>query len=86
MSTVSDRHPNAIDRHVASRLRLRRREVGLSQHALAAVLGVSFQQLQKYEQGTNRITAGALYKLSITLEVSVQYFFDGLKGRSKRRG
>ncbi len=83
---MSDRQPNAIDRHVASRLRLRRQEVGLSQQALAAVLGVTFKQLQKYERATNRISAGALYQLSITLEVPVQYFFDGLRVRRMKRG
>ena len=54
---------------------------------LAEAVGVSFQQVQKYEEGcTNRISAGALYQLTITLEVPVQYFFDGLSGRRKKRG
>jgi transcriptional regulator with XRE-family HTH domain len=75
---MSDRLPNAIDRHVASRLRLRRLEAGLSQTTLADALGISFQQLQKYEGAINRISAGALYQLALTLDVPVQYFFDGL--------
>ena len=83
---MSDRLPNAIDRHVASRLRLRRLEVGLSQTALADALGVTFQQLQKYEGATNRISAGALYQLALTLDVPVQYFFDGLSRRRNKRG
>ena len=83
---MSNRLPNAIDRHVASRLRLRRRETGITQDMLADAVGVSFQQVQKYEEGTNRISAGALYQLAITLEVPVQYFFDGLSGRRKKRG
>jgi transcriptional regulator with XRE-family HTH domain len=74
---MSDRLPNAIDRHVASRLRLRRLEAGLSQTTLAAALGVTFQQLQKYEGAINRISAGALYQLALALDVPVQYFFDG---------
>ncbi len=61
-----------MDRHVASRLRFRRREAGVTQDMLAKVAGVSFQQLQKYEEGTNRITANALYQLAITLELLVQ--------------
>jgi DNA-binding transcriptional regulator YiaG len=63
---VSDRLPNAIDRHVASRVRLRRREVGLSQETVADALGVTFQQFQKYERTINRISAGALYRLALT--------------------
>ena len=82
---MSDRLPNAIDRHVASRLRLRRLEAGLSQTVLADTLGVTFRQLQKYEGATNRISAGALYQLALTLDVPVQYFFDGLSRRDKQR-
>ena len=67
MELMSDRLPNAIDRHVASRLRLRRLEAGLSQTTLADALGISFQQLQKYEGATNRISAGALYQLALRL-------------------
>ena len=83
---MSDRLPNAIDRHVASRLRLRRLEAGLSQTTLPAALGATFQQLQKYEGAINRISAGALYQLALTLDVPVQYFFDGLSRRDKKRG
>jgi DNA-binding XRE family transcriptional regulator len=83
---VSHRLPNAIDRHVASRSRQRRVEAGLTQTTLADALGISFQQLQKYEGATNRISAGALYQLALTLDVPVQYFFDGLSRRDKKRG
>jgi transcriptional regulator with XRE-family HTH domain len=83
---MSDRLPNAIDRHVASRLRLRRLEAGLTQTMLADELGISFQQLQKYEGAVNRISAGALYQLALTLNVPVEYFFDGLSRRHKKRG
>jgi DNA-binding XRE family transcriptional regulator len=82
---MSNRLPNAIDRHVAFRLRSRRREAGITQEMPANALGVSFQQVQKYEEGINRISAGALYQLAITLEVPVQYFFDGLSERRKKR-
>jgi transcriptional regulator with XRE-family HTH domain len=83
---MAGRLPNAVDRHVASRLRLRRLEVGLSQTTLADALGISFQQLQKYEWAVDRISAGALYQLALTLDVPVQYFFDGLSRRDKKRG
>jgi transcriptional regulator with XRE-family HTH domain len=53
---------------------------------LADALGISFQQFQKYEWAINRISAGALYQLALTLDVPVQYFFDGLSRRDKKRG
>jgi transcriptional regulator with XRE-family HTH domain len=73
-----------LNRHVASRLRLRRLEVGMTQVMLAHALGISFQLFQKYEGAVNRISAGALYQLSLTLEVPVQYFFEGLRRRRRR--
>jgi DNA-binding XRE family transcriptional regulator len=81
---MSDRLPSPVDRHVASRLSLRRREVGMTQNQLAQTLGLTFQQLQKYEKAVNRISAGTLYQLSLSLEVPVQYFFEGLSGRRKK--
>ena len=81
---VSDRLPNAIDRYVASRVRERRLEMGMSQEAVAHALGVTFQQFQKYERSINRISAGRLYKIALTLEVPVQYFFEGMKDRRKK--
>jgi hypothetical protein len=81
---VSDRLPSAIDRHVASRVLLRRQEAGLTQQMVAETLGITFQQFQKYEGAINRISAGMLYQLSLTLEVPVQYFFEGLSGRRKK--
>ena len=83
---MSDRLPNAIDRHVGSRLRRRRLEAGMTQTQLAHAVGVTFQQLQKYEGAINRISAGALYQLALTLDAPVHYFFDGLSRRDKRRG
>ena len=83
---MSDRLPNAIDRHVASRLRLRRLEAGLTQTMLADTLGISVQQFQKYEGATTRISSGALYQLALTLDAPVRYFFDGLSRRDKKRG
>tara|TARA_A200000113_G_scaffold196166_2_gene187062 strand:- start:1417 stop:1809 length:393 start_codon:yes stop_codon:yes gene_type:complete len=70
--------PNEIDVHVGKRLRLRRSALGFSQEKLAALVNLTFQQIQKYERGTNRVSAGRLYELSNILQVEVQYFFDGL--------
>ncbi|WP_429912860.1 helix-turn-helix domain-containing protein [Glycocaulis sp.] len=73
---LGPRSPNPIDRHVGIRIRLRRRVIQMSQQALAAKLGVTFQQLQKYENGTNRIGAGRLYELARALGVPVGYFYE----------
>jgi transcriptional regulator with XRE-family HTH domain len=67
-----------IDVHIGKRLRRRRRSLGLTQHDLGDKIGVRFQQVQKYECGANRITAGRLFALSKALSVSVAYFYDGL--------
>ncbi|KCZ60739.1 helix-turn-helix domain-containing protein [Hyphomonas chukchiensis] len=66
------------DLHVGKRLRRRRRLLGMTQQDLASQVGVRFQQIQKYECGANRITSSRLYELSRALNVSVQYFFDGI--------
>jgi len=68
--------PTAIDRYVGARVRERRLLLGVSQQALAAKLGVTFQQLQKNERGFNRIGSSRLLDLSKALDVPVQYFFD----------
>jgi transcriptional regulator with XRE-family HTH domain len=67
---------NPIDVHVGNRLRARRTLLGLSQTAVADAMGFSFQQLQKYEHGANRISASRLYDLSHLLDVDIAYFFD----------
>jgi transcriptional regulator with XRE-family HTH domain len=69
---------NPIDVHVGARLRARRTLLGLSQTALGEVMGLSFQQLQKYESGSNRISASRLYELSKLLDVEIGYFFDDM--------
>jgi transcriptional regulator with XRE-family HTH domain len=68
--------PNPIDVHVGSRVRLRRMLLGMSQEKLGERMGLTFQQIQKYEKGTNRIGASRLYQISQILEVPVQFFFD----------
>jgi transcriptional regulator with XRE-family HTH domain len=71
--------PNPIDVHVGSRVRLRRTTLGLSQEKLAHELGLTFQQIQKYERGANRIGASRLYEIATVLGVEPQSFYDGLK-------
>lgn len=72
-------HP--VDRHVGARVRARRELMGLSQSRLAEALGLTFQQVQKYERGANRISASKLWDIAHTLKVDVAYFFDGLTRR-----
>jgi len=70
--------PNPIDVHVGQKLRLRRTLLGLSQEKLGEAVGITFQQLQKYERGANRISASRLFNLSQVLGVQVSYFFEDL--------
>ena len=69
--------PNPIDRHVGSRVRMRRMLVGMSQEKLGTALELTFQQVQKYEKGTNRIGASRLQQISRILSVPVEFFFEG---------
>src|SRR5580700_7111498 len=69
--------PNPIDRHVGSRVRMRRLMLGMSQEKLGDGLGLTFQQVQKYEKGTNRISASRLQEMSYILQVPVPFFFEG---------
>lgn len=71
-------NPDPIDIHVGSRVRLRRTLLGLSQEKLGEALGLTFQQVQKYERGANRIGSSRLYRLSRILDVPVAFFFDEL--------
>ena len=70
--------PNPVDVHVGSRVRLRRTLLGFSQEKLGDALGLTFQQVQKYERGANRIGASRLFDLSRVLEVPVSFFFDDM--------
>jgi len=74
---VLKKAPNPVDRQVGSRVRMRRVLVGLSQERLGESLGLTFQQVQKYEKGTNRIGASRLQQISRILGVPVEYFFEG---------
>lgn len=69
--------PNPIDRHVGSRIRMRRMLAGISQEKLGIALGVTFQQIQKYEKGSNRVSASRLQYIARMLDVPVAFFFDG---------
>lgn len=69
-------HPT--DQHVGVRLRLRRKQLGLTQSGLAQALGITFQQIQKYERGANRVSASKLFEAAHVLGVPVGYFFEGL--------
>jgi transcriptional regulator with XRE-family HTH domain len=73
-----DRHPTTIDAHVGARVRLRRTLLGYTQEYLGHQLGLTFQQIQKYERGANRIGASRLYDLSRVLDVPVSFFFDDM--------
>ncbi len=66
-----------VDDHVGRRVRERRKEIGMSQGKLGSALGISFQQVQKYEVGTNRVAAGRLWNIAVALDVEVAYFFPG---------
>ncbi len=74
---MTKKAPNPIDKHVGSRVRMRRMMVGMSQEKLGESLGITFQQIQKYEKGTNRIGASRLQQISIVLGVPVAFFFEG---------
>lgn len=70
--------PNPIDAHVGARVRLRRTLLGMSQEKLGEAIGLTFQQVQKYERGANRIGASRLYDLSRVLDVPIAFFFDDM--------
>jgi transcriptional regulator with XRE-family HTH domain len=77
--------PNPIDQHVGSRIRVRRQALGMSQRKLAGAIGLTFQQIQNYESGTNRIGAGRLQQLSQVLQVPPAFFFKDAPNVSIRR-
>jgi transcriptional regulator with XRE-family HTH domain len=75
---MSTKFPNPTDRHVGNRVRMRRIMLGMSQTKPGDALGLTFQQVQKYERGTNRVGAGRLQQLAHILQVPVPFFFEGL--------
>ncbi len=74
---MAKKTPNPIDKHVGSRVRMRRMMLGMSQEKLGDALGLTFQQVQKYEKGTNRVGASRLQQISHILQVPVSFFFEG---------
>lgn len=79
------RDPDPVDAHVGARLRYKRMLVGKSQESLGSELGLTFQQIQKYEKGQNRIGASRLYRIARIFEVPVSFFFEGLPGEGDER-
>jgi transcriptional regulator with XRE-family HTH domain len=75
---AEDQEPHLVDVNVGARIRMRRKAMGMSQTQLADSVGITFQQLQKYERGTNRVSASKLYGMAVTLQTSVAWFFDGM--------
>ncbi len=76
--------PTAIDEHIGQRLQLRRVMMGLSQKDLSHICGVTFQQIQKYECASNRISASRLFEIGVALETPISFFFSGLPGHIER--
>ena len=74
---MAKKAPNPIDKHVGSRVRMRRMMLSMSQEKLGDALGLTFQQVQKYEKGTNRIGASRLQQIAHILQVPVSFFFEG---------
>jgi transcriptional regulator with XRE-family HTH domain len=83
---MAKKAPNPIDRHVGSRVRMRRMMQSMSQEKLGDALGLTFQQVQKYEKGTNRIGASRLQQIAHILQVPVSFFFEGAPHSSGHAG
>src|SRR5579875_3003935 len=77
--TGSERSPNPVDIHVGLHIRMRRKALGISQERLAEALGLTFQQVQKYERGANRVSASKLWEIARALRTNVAYFYEGLE-------
>jgi len=84
MQAALKKEPKAVDCHVGARIRSRRLMLNLSQTKLADALGLTFQQVQKYEKGTNRVGASRLAQIAETLQVPVSWFFEGTGGKMRK--
>jgi transcriptional regulator with XRE-family HTH domain len=82
----AQKSPNPTDRHVGSRVCMRRKMLSMSQTNIADAVGVTFQQIQKYEKGSNRISASRLLQIAHVLQVPVSFFFEDPRGPSKVTG
>ncbi len=78
MTTTTTRAPRPVDLHVGARIRSRRRQLGLTQEALAEAVDLTFQQVQKYERGANRVSASMLWEIAQKLDIPVAWLFEGL--------
>ncbi len=83
-NTAANAAEALVETHAAGRIRLRRALLGMSQSDLAKALGITFQQVQKYERGSNRVSVGKLYRLADILDVPMMFFFDGLEPAGQR--
>src|SRR5688500_4663962 len=84
MTDTNKKRPNPVDVHVGARIRLRRNMIGLSQEKLGESLGITFQQIQKYEKGMNRVGASRLQAIGNILNVPVTFFCDDMPGQSDK--
>lgn len=80
---VPKKQANPVDTQVGNRVRIRRMLIGMSQEKLGDLLGLTFQQVQKYEKGVNRIGAGRLYEIARILGVPIEFFYEGVSGSSE---
>ena len=85
LRTVPKKQANPIDAQVGNRVRIRRMLIGMSQEKLGDLLGLTFQQVQKYEKGVNRIGAGRLFEVSRILGVPIDFFYEGVGGPAEGR-
>ena len=83
---MAKKGPHPVDVHVGGRVRMRRMMIGMSQDKLGDALGLTFQQIQKYEKGANRIGASRIFELASILEVPIQYFYDDFTSKTGRYG
>ena len=83
---MTKRDPNFVDRHVGNRVRMRRLLVGMSQEKLGELLGITFQQVQKYEKGINRIGAGRLFEVAGILGVPISFFYEDADANGTQSG
>ncbi len=81
---MAKKRANTVDAHVGHRVRLRRMLIGMSRERLGELLGLTFQQVQKYEKGVNRIGAGRLYEIAGILGVPISFFYDDIEGDASR--
>jgi transcriptional regulator with XRE-family HTH domain len=83
---MAKKNPDPVDKHVGSRVRMRRMMLSMSQEKLADIIGLTFQQVQKYEKGTNRMGSSRLQQIANALQVPVTFFFEDAPGQSKLDG